>query len=474
MTLRMASATSEASHSRTAANGKSLDVNLMATEPELVTSHLKARRAAEGIFDDVARIATLREQRSTEIQKGDKAKSDRKTLSQEIGKMMKEGKSPEEVDVVKGLVAAASSISAECDLNLGKIDTEIDSILACIPNLLDDDVPDGSDDVDNSLVRSWREDVRKIGQDGDYLWHDEIATKVGGLDVEGAARISGARFSILQGPVARMERALTQFFLDYHTGNGYKEVSVPFIVSRSTLKGTGQLPKFEDDLFKVSHSVAGEDAFMIPTAEVPVTSIYRDQLLNVDDLPVSLVCASPSFRAEAGSYGRDTRGLLRQHQFHKVELVKIVKAESSEEAHQGMVKDAEAVLEALELPYRTMLLCSGDIGFSARKCYDIEVWLPGQQEYREIASISNCHDFQSRRMSLRHRTLPQGAEKTKGEKGVGKAKTTAYPHTLNGSGVAVGRALVAVLENYQQPDGSVVVPQVLRPYMGGMEIIKPV
>lgn len=456
---------------RGVADGKTLDVNLMAAEPDLVKSHLKARRASDAIFEDVARIGKLRDDRSAEIQKGDKAKSDRKTLSQQIGKLMKEGKQ-EEVDAIKEEVAAASAISAACDEELGKIDAEIDTILACIPNLLDDEVPDGSDDLDNSLIRSWKEETRKIGEDGDYLWHDEIATKIGGLDVEGAARISGARFSILQGPVARMERAITQFFLDFHTERGYKEVSVPYIVSRSTLKGTGQLPKFEEDLFKVSHAVAGEDAFLIPTAEVPVTSIYRDQLLNVNELPISMVCASPSFRAEAGSYGRDTRGLLRQHQFHKVELVKIVKAETSEEEHQSMVNDSEAVLEALELPYRTMLLCSGDIGFSARKCYDIEVWLPGQQEYREIASISNCHDFQARRMSLRHRTQAQGAEKAKG-KGKG-AKSTAFPHTLNGSGVAVGRALVAVLENYQQPNGSVVVPKVLRPYMGGLEVLETV
>lgn len=454
---------------RLSANGKSLDVNLMAAEPDLVVSHLKARRAGEGVFEEVSKIASLREQRNAEIQKGDKAKSDRKTLSQQIGKLMKEGKQ-DEVQAIKDQVEEASGISKACDENLGDIDQKIQAILAGMPNLLDDEVPDGEDEMANKEVRNWGDDRRKIGVDGDYLWHDEIAAKVGGLDVEGAARISGARFSILQGPVARLERAITSYFMDFHTSRGYKEVSVPFIVSRSTLKGTGQLPKFEEDLFKVNHDVAGEDAFLIPTAEVPVTSIYRDQLLNLHDLPIHMVCASPSFRAEAGSYGRDTRGLLRQHQFHKVELVKIVSAESSEDEHQRMVKDSEAVLEALELPYRTMLLCSGDIGFSARKCYDIEVWLPGQQAYREIASISNCQDFQARRMSLRHRTQAQGAEKKK-EKGT---KSTAFPHTLNGSGVAIGRALVAILENNQQPDGSVIVPGVLRQYMGGMDKINPV
>jgi len=266
-----------------------------------------------------------------------------------------------------------------------------------------------------------------------FLWHDELAQNLKGLNVDAASRISGARFSVLTGPVARLERALTQYFLDFHVLKGYQEVSVPYIVSRSTLEGTGQLPKFEEDLFKVSHSVAGEDAFLIPTAEVPVTNLYRDQLLDASQLPIYHVCASPSFRAEAGSYGRDTRGLLRQHQFHKVELVKICSAETSNEEHEKMTNDAEDLLKSLDLPYRKVLLCSGDIGFSARICYDLEVWLPGQQQYREISSCSNCYDFQARRMSLRYRTQVGADKKTK--------KTTAYPHTLNGSGVAVGRSV---------------------------------
>lgn len=310
-------------------------------------------------------------------------------------------------------------------------------------------------------MTQWGDELKKIGE---YKWHDEIAAQMKGIDIDAAARISGARFSVLMGPLARLERAIIQYFLDFHTSRGYVEVSVPYIVSRSTLEGTGQLPKFEDDLFKVSHSVAGEDAFLIPTAEVPVTNLYRDQLLDASQLPIQHVCHSPSFRAEAGSYGRDTRGLLRQHQFHKVELVKICTAETSAAEHENMTKDAEALLQSLGLPFRRVLLCSGDIGFSARICYDIEVWLPGQQMYREISSCSNCGDFQARRMSLRYRTSPQGADK-KGK------KSTAYPHTLNGSGVAVGRALVAILENYQEPDGSVVIPEKLRPYMGGLERI---
>ena len=295
--------------------------------------------------------------------------------------------------------------------------------------------------------------------------------------------MSGARFSVLRGHAARLERALLCFFLDFQTARGYSEVSVPYIVSRSALEGTGQLPKFEEDLFRVSHRVGGEDAFLIPTAEVPLTNLHRGQLLEAAELPLCYVSGTPAFRAEAGSNGRDTRGLLRQHQFHKAELVKVVTPETSEAEHQAMVGDAEAVLQALQLPYRTMLLCSGDIGFSARKCYDLEVWLPGQQRWREVASVSNCHDFQARRMGLRYRAQPRssgaGAQvqvdksKSKGKLNNNKNKSTVYPHTLNGSGVAVGRALVAVLENGQQADGSVLLPEPLHPYMGGVTTLRP-
>lgn len=292
-------------------------------------------------------------------------------------------------------------------------------------------VPDGHDDTDNKVIKTWGEDKRKLGEG--YLWHDELAKQAHGLDAEAAARISGSRFSVLVGPIARLERALTQYFLDFHAQRGYTEVAVPFIVSRSTLEGTGQLPKFEDDLFKVNHNVGGEEAFLIPTAEVPVTNLLRDQLLNATDLPIRLVCSSPSFRAEAGSHGRDTRGLLRQHQFQKVEMVRICTPESSAAEHEALVGDAEALLESLELPYRRVLLCSGDTGFAARICYDLEVWLPGQQEYREISSCSNCYDFQSRRMALRYRPAHEEGCKE------AKHKKTVYPHTLNGSGLAVGR-----------------------------------
>jgi seryl-tRNA synthetase len=326
------------------------------------------------------------------------------------------------------------------------------------------------------VIHIWNEENRKIGENK-YLWHDEIANKLGGFDPEAASRISGARFSVLIGQVARLERALTQYFLDFHVQRNYVEVSVPYIVSRTTLQGTGQLPKFEDDLFKVSHQVSGEDAFLIPTAEVPVTNLFRDMIIDPQQLPIQLVCHTPSFRAEAGSYGKDTRGLLRQHQFHKVELVKIVDPLTSIQEHERMVEDVETLLKSLELPFRRVLLCSGDTGFSARICYDLEVWLPGQQQYREISSISNCYDFQTRRMKCRTRSTPTPTTTPTTEEGGNKKSSkkpgTIYPHSLNGSGVAVGRALIAILENYQEADGSVNVPSVLQPYLGGIKKLIP-
>jgi seryl-tRNA synthetase len=315
-------------------------------------------------------------------------------------------------------------------------------------------VPTGKDENQNVIVHAWGESLRKVGEH--YLWHDEIAKNLHGLDGEAAARLSGSRFSVLLGPIARLERAITQYFMDFHTSRGYTEVSVPFIVTRHSLEGTGQLPKFQDDLFKLNHKVGEEETYLIPTAEVPVTNLFREQLLNHSDLPIRLVCSSPSFRAEAGSYGRDTRGLLRQHQFHKVELVKICDPEHSQAEHEQLVQDAETLLRNLQLPHRRVLLCSGDTGFSARICYDLEVWLPGQQEYREISSCSNCYDFQSKRMGLRYRPAPAPAppsgpaahsshsatvdallppENNK----TSKKKSTVYPHTINGSGLAVGR-----------------------------------
>ena len=446
---------------RVPAEGVSLDVNLVAANTSLVASHLLARKPDNPVVADLDRIVALRSERNRLIADSNAAKASRNALSQQIGQLMRE-KRTEEVDALKRQVEEASARAAAADEQLAGLDAEIQSLFSLVPNLLDDRVPEGADDSDNVVVRSWGEERRKVGEG--FLWHDEIAQRLGGLDLEAASRISGSRFAVLKGQLARLERALTQYFLDFQVARGYEEVSVPYIVSRSTLEGTGQLPKFEEDLFRVSHSVAGEDAFLIPTAEVPVTNLYRGQLLESAQLPIRHVCLSPSFRAEAGSHGRDTRGLLRQHQFHKVELVKICTPETSAEEHEAMTRDAEALLESLGLPYRRVLLCSGDIGFSARICYDLEVWLPGQQAYREISSVSNCYDFQAQRMQLRYRTQA-AAEKKAGK------KTTAYPHTLNGSGVAVGRALVAILENFQEKDGRVVVPEVLRPYMGGLEYL---
>jgi seryl-tRNA synthetase len=285
-------------------------------------------------------------------------------------------------------------------------------------------VPYGTGEENNVEVRSWGEDKM---MKGDFVWHDDIARELGGLDAEGAVKMSGARFSVLLGLTAKLERALGQYFINFHTSRGYTEVSVPFVVSEACLRGTGQLPKFEDDLFRVNHKVFGNDSYLIPTAEVPLTNLYREQLLPELKSPIKLTSLSPCFRAEAGHRGRDSRGLLRQHQFHKVELVKICSSlpGASKAEHESMVADVEELLRTLELPYRVVLLCSGDIGFSARICYDIEVWMPAQQKFREISSISNCYEFQARRMGLRMR--------------INKPKSISWPHTINGSGVAIGR-----------------------------------
>jgi len=396
------------------------------------------------------------------------ALTQRKSLSAEIGKLMRE-KQDAEAAKLKTQVEYANSVASTAEEQLHQLEREMDSLMLQMPNLLDDRVPDGDDELNNEVVLEWGVERRKVGER--YLWHDDIAAKLGGYDPAAAARLSGARFSILSGPLARLERAIVQFFLDQHTAeNGYREVSVPYIVSRSTLTGTGQLPKFEEDLFAVNHQVNGEDAFLIPTAEVPITNLHRDEILEATQLPLSYVGLTPCFRAEAGSYGRDTKGLLRQHQFHKVELVKITTPEQSDAEHEALTRDAEECLRLLELPYRKVRLCSGDIGFAAAHCYDLEVWLPAQQTYREIASCSNCRDFQARRMALRYRPAPLGAAK---EAGKGK-KSTVLCHTINGSGLAVGRTLVAILENYQEEDGSVRLPEVLVPYMGGTTKLEPV
>jgi seryl-tRNA synthetase len=332
-------------------------------------------------------------------------------------------------------------------------DSRLREILITIPNLPYDSVPVGKDEHDNKVVRTWGE-PRKLDFEPKPHW--EIGEALGVLDLERAAKLSGARFAVYWDMGARLERALANFMLDLHTGHhGYTEVLPPYMVNADSMYGTGQLPKFEQDLFKVPHG--DKNLYLIPTAEVPVTNLYRDETIDTARLPVSLTAYTPCFRSEAGSYGKDVRGIIRQHQFQKVELVKFAKPEESEAEHEKLTRDAGEVLQKLGLHYRTVLLCTGDMGFSSAKTYDLEVWLPGQKLYREISSCSNFDSFQARRANIRYR--PEGKNKTD------------YVHTINGSGLAVGRTWVAIVENYQQADGSVLIPEVLRPYMGGAERI---
>ena len=349
-----------------------------------------------------------------------------------------------EVAEAKAVIEQSSQIEAVAQ-------AELDAIIQALPNLPDPGVPQGADEAGNVVVKQWgtRPQFPFVPKD-----HVALGESLGGMDFEGAARMSGARFVVLSGQVARLERALGQFMLDHHTAtNGYQETNAPVLVRDHALFGTSQLPKFEEDLFKTT-----DGRYLIPTSEVSLTNLVREQILDEERLPIRMTALSPCFRSEAGSAGRDTRGMIRQHQFWKVELVSITTPETSEAEHERMTTCAEGILEALKLPYRRMLLCSGDMGFSAQRTYDLEVWLPGQNDgegaYREISSCSNCGDFQARRMDARTRA--------KGE------KATRFVHTLNGSGLAIGRTLVAVLENYQQEDGTIRVPDVLVPYMGGL------
>lgn len=481
----------------------SLDSRAIIDNLDLVLSHLKARRASEETLSAATLIYSRNSERVSLIQLRDAALQTRNEQSKIIAKLMRDGgtsaqKNQEEVEQAKKLSQAAADEASLADCKLAELEQETNSLLAGIPNLLEDVVPDGDSDKDNEEVEKWgnvESLPTKLGwpTDGSFVprWHDDVAMSLNGWKAENAVAISGARFVALSGHVARLERAISSFFLDMHVNqHGYTEMSVPYVVGRSALEGTSQLPKFEEDLFRIakeSHQCNGEDAFLVPTAEVPLTNMHRESILEESDLPISYVALTPCFRAEAGSYGRDTRGLIRTHQFHKVELVKITSSDTSMQQHEELTRHAQACLEALELPYRKVRLCSGDIGFSARHCYDLEVWLPGSQEYREISSCSNTGDFQARRMNLRYRPnlapdsddhqgssdagTSTGGKKKKSAKNNKKPKPV-FCHTINGSGLAVGRTLLAVLENYQMPDGSVVVPEVLRPYMGGLEVLK--
>jgi seryl-tRNA synthetase len=408
-----------------------------------------ANLARRGFTLDVAAFAALEEKRKIAQVESDRVRSERNANAKAVG--MAKGKGQDASELLKrGEQLTHELEKADAALNI--IQTELDAWQLGLPNTLHESVPAGRDETANQEVRTWGS-PRAFGFTPKD--HVEIGEKLGGLDFASAAKISGARFSIMRGGVARLHRALAQYMLDLHTReHGYVELYVPYLVSGAALQGTGQLPKFEADLFRVQ----GEQGFfLVPTAEVPVTNVVRESIVEAAQLPMKLVAHTPCFRSEAGAAGKDTRGLIRQHQFEKVELVHIVRPADSYAALEELTRHAEQVLQKLELPYRVVALCAGDVGFSAAKTYDIEVWLPGQGKYREISSCSNCEAFQARRMQARWRNPDTGKPEP--------------VHTLNGSGVAVGRALVAVLENYQNADGSVTVPAVLRPYMGGVGAI---
>jgi len=421
-------------------------------DPKLLRSDLTGVAAAlarRGFVLDVETFAALEERRKTVQIEADRLRAERNAGAKAVGQAKSKGQD------AAALMAAGESLGEQLqgiEQQLEAIQAQVSSLQLELPNILHPSVPDGRDEAANVEVRRW-------GVPRQFVFTPQDHVAIGerlGMDFEAAGRLSGARFVVLTGALARLHRALAQFMLNLHVADhGYREAYVPYLVHATALVGTGQLPKFEQDQF----AVRGDPGFyLIPTAEVPLTNLVRDQILPAEGLPLKLVAHSPCFRSEAGAAGKDTRGMIRQHQFDKVELVHIVRPESSYAALEELTSHAEAVLRALELPYRVLALCAGDTGFSAAKTYDLEVWLPSQQRYREISSCSNCESFQARRMQARWRN-PQTAKPE-------------LVHTLNGSGVAVGRALVAILENCQQEDGSVVVPSVLAPYMGGLAVLK--
>ena len=419
------------------------DIRWIREDPEAFDRAL-ARRGLEAGAAQALVLDEQRRQAQTDLQT---IQARRNEASRQIGQIKRQGGDAQALmDEVAQLKQETARLE-EAERGAGQALTDL---LSGWPNAADDDVPDGGDEADNL-------ELRRVGaprQDNDLAEHDALFGNGELMDFTAAAKISGARFVVLRGPLARLERALGQFMIDLHTGeHGYQEVAPPLLVRDRALYGTGQLPKFAEDLFATT-----DGYWMIPTAEVPLTNLVADEILDAVDLPLRFTALTPCFRSEAGSAGKDTRGMIRQHQFNKVELVSVTSPERSAEEHERMTGCAETVLKRLGLAYRAVSLCTGDLGFGARKTYDLEVWLPGQQRYREISSCSNCGDFQARRMNARYRA--------KGE------KATRFVHTLNGSGVATGRALIAVLETYQQPDGSILVPEVLRPYLGGLEMIE--
>ena len=431
-----------------------LDLRFVVENKDLVLAALASRGQSLAAIQEWPGLRgidpwALDGERRTVIQQVEELRHRQRVAGEEIARLgrEKQDNSAQKAEM-KGVAEEIKSLEAR----LSEVEEKIRGFLLVVPNLPDASVPRGKDESANV-------EMRRVGEPKRFDFapqaHSEIGPRLGILDFERAAKISGARFAFYFDAGARLERALIQFMLDLHTSRGYREVIPPYLVTAETLTGTGQLPKFEDDLFKTR--LGDKDLYLIPTAEVPLTGLHRDEILEKADLPLRYVAFTPCFRSEAGSYGKDVRGLFRQHQFHKVELVKLTTPETSMDELEGMVDDAGEVLKRLGLPYRVVVLSTGDMGFSAAKTYDIEVWLPGQEAYREISSCSNCTDFQARRSSLRFRPEPKGKPR--------------FLHTLNGSGLAVGRTLIAVLENYQQADGSVIVPDVLRPYMGGRERI---
>ena len=409
------------------------------------------RLASRGYTLDVARIDALEAKRKEVQTLTEKLQAERNAISKSIGQAKARG---EDIAPLMASVETMGGDLANGKVELDEIQTELDSILLSLPNLPHESVPVGADEDDNVEIRRWG---TPKAFDFEIKDHVALGEQYGWLDFETAAKLSGARFALLRGPIARLHRALAQFMINLHTGeHGYEEAYTPYLVQAPALQGTGQLPKFEEELFKISRE--GEaDFYLIPTAEVTLTNIVAGEIVEHKALPIKFVAHTPCFRSEAGASGRDTRGMIRQHQFDKVEMVQIVEPSTSMDALEGLVANAEKVLQLLELPYRTLALCTGDMGFSAVKTYDLEVWIPSQDKYREISSCSNCGDFQARRMQARFRNPETGKPE--------------LVHTLNGSGLAVGRTLVAVLENYQQADGSIRVPDVLKPYMGGIEVI---
>ena len=420
-----------------------LDPKLLRSELNTIAQSLKIK----GFELNCDEFLSLEAQRKDLQLEAEAIQQERNTYAKSMGKLIGQAKANgEDIEPLKARGEALKKDSADADASLAVVQSQLDSLLQGIPNIPDSSVPEGQNEDDNIEVRRWGTPKTFDFKVKDHV---DLGANLGGLDFDTAAKITGSRFAKMSGSIARLHRALTQFMLNTHTDeHGYEEVYVPYIVNADSLFGTGQLPKFEEDLFKLDDE---RNYYLIPTAEVPVTNIHRNDI--VDSLPIKYVSHTPCFRSEAGSSGRDTRGMIRQHQFEKVEMVQFVHPSESTQAHEDLTAQAESLLQKLDLPYRTVVLCGGDLGFSAAKTYDIEVWLPSQDTYREISSCSNFTDFQARRMKARFRNSE------------GK---TEFLHTLNGSGLAVGRTLIAVLENYQQADGSISIPEVLQPLMGGL------